>query len=238
VQVDLYEPSCSAESLLDLIHLHLERYQQRELLAGAIEEISVAARRWVPLGERQRLLFDEDPKPNQQALAGLVNRLVIRLGAHQVLRPLSVSGVQPEYARRYRSWVGGATRNSAREPREVFQGLMARPLQMVSQPLPLRVSPPGDSPAAASNSMPSAAVPSSPAAEADAAGIVYPPATLIGDDRVYNIQQWWGPERIETGWWRGRPVRRDYWRIECGDRCQYWIFYDLQKRQWYLQGWF
>lgn len=36
----------------------------------------------------------------------------------------------------------------------------------------------------------------------------------------------WGPERIETGWWKGPSIRRDYYRIET-DRSQWWwIFRD------------
>lgn len=36
----------------------------------------------------------------------------------------------------------------------------------------------------------------------------------------------WGPERIETGWWKGPSVRRDYYRIET-DRSQWWwVFRD------------
>ncbi len=239
LQVDLYEPSNQAELIMDLVQLHLERHRQREILAGPIEEIQVAARRWVALGERQRQLFDEDPKPNQQALAGLVNRLVIRLGAHQVLRPLSVSGVQPEYARRYRSWVGGAARNSRAEPREFNQGLMARPVQLLSQPQPLTAVPSALSSGALSSGVPSAKpTPSANTSVDPALGIVYPPAALLGADGRYEVVRWWGPERVETGWWRGRPIRRDYWRIETTQLCHYWIYYDLQQGKWYLQGWF
>ena len=31
------------------------------------------------------------------------------------------------------------------------------------------------------------------------------------DERVVRV---WGPERIETGWWRTRLVRRDYYQVE------------------------
>lgn len=43
-------------------------------------------------------------------------------------------------------------------------------------------------------------------------------------------------ERIETGWWDGVPVRRDYFSAELhGGRA--WIFRDLASGQWYLHGW-
>lgn len=44
-----------------------------------------------------------------------------------------------------------------------------------------------------------------------------------------------GPERIETGWWDGQPVRRDYFvaRSAIGQRC--WLFRTAEGN-WYLQG--
>jgi len=46
------------------------------------------------------------------------------------------------------------------------------------------------------------------------------------------------PERIETGWWDGGDVRRDYYiaRNSAGARC--WIFRDQRAATWYLHGMF
>ena len=45
-----------------------------------------------------------------------------------------------------------------------------------------------------------------------------------------------GMERIESGWWDGQPMRRDYYTAELrGGRA--WIYQDLDSRQWYLHGW-
>ena len=47
-----------------------------------------------------------------------------------------------------------------------------------------------------------------------------------------------GPERIETGWWRGRSVARDYYRVEtAAGRC-YWVFRRLPAGPWFLHGMF
>ena len=43
----------------------------------------------------------------------------------------------------------------------------------------------------------------------------------------------WGPERIQTGWWRNGYIRRDYYRVETASAC-YWLF--RAKGQWYLHG--
>ncbi len=44
-----------------------------------------------------------------------------------------------------------------------------------------------------------------------------------------------GPERIESGWWDGRDVARDYYVARRGGaRC--WIFQERRTRHWYLHG--
>ena len=48
-----------------------------------------------------------------------------------------------------------------------------------------------------------------------------------------------GPERIETYWWSGKEVQRDYYiaREHCGSRI--WIFRErVGERNWYLHGYF
>jgi len=47
-----------------------------------------------------------------------------------------------------------------------------------------------------------------------------------------------GPERIETGWWDGGDIRRDYYiaHHHCGMRL--WVFKDQRSARWYLHGLF
>jgi protein ImuB len=47
-----------------------------------------------------------------------------------------------------------------------------------------------------------------------------------------------GPERIESGWWDGGDIRRDYYmaRHHCGRRL--WVFKDQRNARWYLHGLF
>ncbi len=44
-----------------------------------------------------------------------------------------------------------------------------------------------------------------------------------------------GPERIESGWWDGREVRRDYFIARTGDASLVWIFRE-RERGWFLHG--
>ncbi len=45
-----------------------------------------------------------------------------------------------------------------------------------------------------------------------------------------------GPERIESGWWDGGDVRRDYYRASNPQGAMLWVYTDLRTRAWYLQG--
>ena len=44
-----------------------------------------------------------------------------------------------------------------------------------------------------------------------------------------------GPERIESGWWDGHEVRRDYFIARTGDASLVWIFRE-RERGWFLHG--
>jgi len=47
-----------------------------------------------------------------------------------------------------------------------------------------------------------------------------------------------GPERIETGWWDGFDVARDYFVASNRDGERLWVFRDRRSGRWYLHGMF
>ena len=48
-----------------------------------------------------------------------------------------------------------------------------------------------------------------------------------------------GPERIETGWWDGREVRRDYFQTRAEDGAKLWVYRERRAPQhWYVHGLF
>ncbi|MEA5444615.1 DNA polymerase Y family protein [Gammaproteobacteria bacterium AB-CW1] len=47
-----------------------------------------------------------------------------------------------------------------------------------------------------------------------------------------------GPERIETGWWQGRDIARDYYRVVSEDGRCLWIFHDRRGNHWFMHGLF
>jgi protein ImuB len=57
------------------------------------------------------------------------------------------------------------------------------------------------------------------------------------DGRVLCIEQ--GPERIESGWWDGGEIARDYYIASSAHGERLWIFRDRRAdRDWYLHGFF
>lgn len=47
-----------------------------------------------------------------------------------------------------------------------------------------------------------------------------------------------GPERIETGWWDGKDIRRDYYVARNRRGSRLWVFQDRRAGRWFLHGLF
>ena len=246
LDVGLFEPSDRPEHLLDLARLRLERLA----LPEAVERIVVAAPRTAAIVPRQFELFTEskrDPGAPGRELARLVDRLSSRLGSPCVVRSRLSASAQPELAYRQEPIVGGsrvggeslrrhrvghaprAARRtgyskklgeSIRLPqlsreRHAERALLAE-LGPLHRPLFLR-SPPT-------------------AVEVIAVAPDGPPRVFHDQGEAHLIVRHWGPERIETSWWRGRLVRRDYYRVETrAGRC-FWLFRRLGDGRWFLHG--
>lgn len=89
--------------------------------------------------------------------------------------------------------------------------LLPRPTQLLERPIPIRVT---------------ATTPDGP------------PTWFAYAGREFSVVDAWGPERIETAWWRGSDVRRDYFRVASDSGEQFWVFFDAVRREWYLHGMF
>jgi hypothetical protein len=63
-----------------------------------------------------------------------------------------------------------------------------------------------------------------------------PPQCLWLEGRREPIISCLGPERIETLWWRGPTVRRDYYRITIESGIQLWLFRPVVGKGWFLHG--
>ena len=63
-----------------------------------------------------------------------------------------------------------------------------------------------------------------------------PPLSFDWKGRSFRIAHAWGPERIETGWWRGDDVRRDYYQVETASGERFWLFRRMPDERWFLHG--
>jgi len=233
--VGLFRPSASAQHLLGLLRMRLERLR----IPGPVTAVSIDAAATAPLERRQEELFDLDGdrsgRSSRRLVAGLVDRLASRLGRDAVLRPRLLPDAQPERAYRYDPLLATARQGARRGPRRAGWHALrdegrgcadarlttpivalwachpSRPLRLISQPLPISVV---------------SLVPDGP------------PLRFLVRGREHRIEQVWGPERIETGWWRGPMVARDYYRVETSLGRRFWLFRRLADGRWFLHGTF
>ena len=232
--IKLFQPTSQLDQLMPLVDMQLESLFQRkhERKRGKfksheseqirphlqVQEICVSVNNCVLLAERQRKLFDENPRLDKQALSQLINRLSSRLGSQNVLRPRLQRGNQPENQFRFESLVGQSGKPAKRISRNSGFSDPTSPLQrpLVLHPQPLEIQ------AFSLDEQPQ-----------DTSGI---PALFILASQRFQVTRRWGPERIETAWWRGPTVRRDYWRVETNHTHWWWVFRNLRNRRWYLHG--
>jgi protein ImuB len=63
-----------------------------------------------------------------------------------------------------------------------------------------------------------------------------PPIRFCWQGAEHVVERSWGPERLETGWWRGPHIRRDYYRVETTLGRGFWLFRARETETWFLHG--
>jgi protein ImuB len=63
-----------------------------------------------------------------------------------------------------------------------------------------------------------------------------PPIRFDWEGRGRRVVRYWGPERIETGWWADGGVARDYYRVETDTGEWYWLFRRRGDARWFVHG--
>ncbi|MFN0056223.1 MAG: hypothetical protein ACKV0T_29100 [Planctomycetales bacterium] len=214
-------PRSAVDELLELVRLQLERTTlPAEVLQIDLEALVIGL---VPV-EQPELFAGSRPRGNPRRLAALVDRLGSRLGEQAVLRPQVAADAQPECAgtfepiarlaiRKAPSGNADGRRSRSRDPSgglpDGEAGFTPRPLFLKSQPQPIvtmSVVPDG------------------------------PPLRFRWEQEDHVVRASWGPERIETGWWRGPQVRRDYYRVETTTGRRFWLFHERERETWFLHG--
>ncbi len=226
LDIGLFQPTAAAERLLELATLQLDRMR----LPGAAGRIGVEVPLAAPLGVRQQALFLEEGRTRPRELALLIDRLSSRLGHDRVLRPRLLPDAQPERSFCEESLVG------EREMRHAECG--SRDKKRLRPPSSLSLHQPFPFTSRTSHSAFERPLRlwSSPIAIEVVAVADGPPASFRVGRRRFRVHRWWGPERIETGWWRGQSIRRDYYQVETTTGARYWLFRQLRTRRWFLHG--
>jgi protein ImuB len=204
----LYQPTVDPQHLETLLQM---QWEQRRLPA-AVESIRIAAEVTAPRGGRQAELFGGARPGSTADLACLLERLGNRLGSDRVVRAQLLPEAQIERAFR---WLPLTGRRRAEEPEAEDSptplGPLLRPLRLLAPPQPIDVI---------------------------SVSGTRPPAFFCDRRQRYRVVKHFGPERIETDWWRGPSCRRDYYRVETEEGNRWWLFRDLREQRWYLHGCF
>ncbi|MCA9133859.1 MAG: DNA polymerase Y family protein [Planctomycetales bacterium] len=222
LQLGLFRPTGDAEHLELLLGGQLDQQLRGPAAAAPLWRLSLQATLTAPLVWRQVDLFDGGESANRQQLARLVDTLSSRLGRKQVLSAQVRRDAQPELGYTLRPMTG--RRSDGRE-QETVRKLSSRLSRGRAEPAredPLRrptqlFSPPREIEVSAH-------------------------ATAATPQRFRHLGAWQtivasnGPERLESGWWRGPSARRDYYRVVTELGGWWWLYRDLHSGKWHLHG--
>ena len=227
-EVSLFRPTGSLPHLVALLRTRLEQVRVAEPVCGLSLRVSAAE----PLYASQAEFTERERAEAFKELSTLIDRLSNRLGQEAVARPTLVPDPQPEYAYRFQPviqasggemvrWWGGEVVKERRSgspshhlttsPPHYLATLVHRPLRLWPTPKRIdvqRVVPGG------------------------------PPWKFQWAGTDYRITRAWGPERIETGWWRGDDVQRDYYIVATDVGTRFWLFLRQEDERWFLHGCF
>ncbi len=226
--VGLFRPTAWANHLVQLLQVRFESLR----LPGPVDSIRLVAASTAPLELRQQeLFFERQTRIEPHHLSGLIDRLSNRLGHTSVMRVRLIPDAQPELACHYAPLVLG---------REVKGGIKVSATVCAKHPKS-RSGKRWPTPLCQSQ-----AISPPPSIQPRPLRLLTRPVRLPGGmdgsfsfaGRQHRIVRRLGPERIETGWWRGRTVARDYYRIETTTGRRYWVFRRLPAGPWFLHGMF
>jgi len=216
MEVTLFRPTGSLQHLTALLRTRLEQIRVAEPVSGLSLRVTAAE----PLYLSQADFMETEQTQGLKELSILIDRLSNRLGRDAVTRPELVPDPQPEYACRFTPVIQtelqiADCRLQIEKPKQSaicnLQSAIRRPLRLWPTPARidvLRVVPNG------------------------------PPWKFHWAGTDYQVTRAWGPERIETGWWRGDDVHRDYYLVATDAGTRFWLFLRQDDDRWFLHGCF
>ncbi len=228
----LVQPTLDVAYLMQLLQLQLER----QPLPKEITHVQISVPVTVAYRPKQQWLFQEDEQNRIQKRSGLIERLSSRLGTSAVLQVRLQSQALPErnYVPRKRitiaaisgkkfdskpksSKAGKASGKKSVPSTTITPAALERPTRLYHQPKRLKLLSETKHPIVERSRF-------------------WVPANFQMGSQAFEVQQAVGPERIESQWWEGRWVRRDYYRVQTKTGLRLWIFQQVDSHQWYAHG--
>lgn len=179
-------------------------------LHSPVVGLHLEAKEVAPLGASQEEFFEGVTRNSSRQFSILLNRFSSRLGEQAVIAPYLLPDPIPERSVELAS-VAGPSLPSATTFNSRYHGL-DRPTALFLKPRPIEVI---------------ASIPDGP------------PVVLFWKRKRIEIGECSEPERIESGWWQGEHVCRDYYRVETTSGEWLWVFRRLHDGRWFWHGeWF
>ncbi|QDV23889.1 Y-family DNA polymerase [Aureliella helgolandensis] len=254
LQLGLFRPTNEAEHLQRLLVGQLEQHFRNQV-AAPLGRVCLQATLTAPMKWRQSELFAVAEADNRQQMGRLIDTLSSRLGRAQVLRARVKRDVQPELAYTLEPLTGRrpdgteqdalrklSSRISRQRAEPSREDPLRRPTHLLSPAVPIEVRQhvPADINSighrGVAQSAPSVSEHRAPSSTA-AAGTT-PAWQFKYQGSWHTVVHSIGPERLESGWWRGPSARREYFRLTTTRGSWWWVYRDLKTNYWYLHGLF
>jgi protein ImuB len=181
---------------------------ERVPLRRPIEEIRLHVPSSLPMEWQEQELFSGRDQGDVGAWELLLDRLSNRLGRERVVGASWVADAQPERSCQWESAISQRKRRTYRVGAGAG-GEACRPIRLLGRPLLIEVK------VLSANGKPTS-------------------IRRLGREEI--VRKAWGPERIETGWWRTGEIGRDYYRTELMGGHRLWIYLDHRTKRWFLHG--
>lgn len=238
--LQLVEPTWDIDYLLQLWDLQMDRTS----LPAPLDRVELVVRIAADYRPRQQRLFADPDQEQRTQRTSLVERLSARLGETAVQQLRRQSQALPErtlVARKRMTLQRSHTQRSSRRSSRQEQGPMS---ESSASPLPGSLERPARLYAIPRKlDLPSrerfylgTPLPASRHAHPTTPTGAWVPLQFQFVRRLHTVVHAVGPERIESQWWEGLWVRRDYFRVQTQTGHRFWIFRNARDRHWYVHG--
>ncbi|MFN3192923.1 MAG: Y-family DNA polymerase [Aureliella sp.] len=232
LQLSLFRPANDADHLELLL---LGQFEQvlRTMSEHPLWRLSLQATMTAPMIWRQADLFAGNEASHRNEMARLVDTLSNRLGRKRVLGARPRRDAQPEMSYTLRPLTGIKKDGTQSDTVKKISSRFARQ----------SVEPKADDPQRRPSHLLENPKEIEPGFKREkdedvVRGLARCPDFIKVLGKQHRVDQSIGPERLESGWWRGPSARRDYYRVETHLGSRYWIYRDLNSGQWFLHGQF